>query len=134
MPLPSALQSFCWDISWQFYGTSLVYICHFYLVAFNILSLFFIFVSLISIPQCVPPWVYLAWDSLCFLDLVNYFLSHVRDVSSYYLFTWFLRSFLQLFSFWDPYNVNLVCLMLNQRSRAVFIYFHSVFILAAMGL
>ena len=54
-----------------------------------------------------PPWIYLSWDSLCFLDLVDYFLSHVREVFSYYyLLKYFLRSFLSLFSFWDFYNAN----------------------------
>ena len=49
--------------------------------------------------------VYLACYFLCFLDLVDYFLSHVREVFSYYLFKCFLGSFLSLF-FWDPYNAN----------------------------
>ena len=44
--------------------------------------------------------------TLCFLDLLDYFLSRVREVFRYYLFKYFLRSFLSLFSFWDPYNVN----------------------------
>ena len=29
---------------------------------------------------CVPPWVYPVWDFLCFLDLVDYFLTHIREV------------------------------------------------------
>ena len=41
----------------------------------------------------------------CFLDLADYFLSHVRQFFSYF-FKYFLRSFLSLFSFWDPYNAN----------------------------
>ena len=57
------------------------------------------------VSQCVPPWGYPAWDSLCFLDLVDYFFSHVREVFSYYLFIYFLGSFLFLF-FSDPYRVN----------------------------
>ena len=88
-------------------GVPLYIICHFSLVAFNVLSLSLIFVSLI--PVCLdafPPWVYPVWYSLCFLDLVDYFLSHVREVLSYYLFKYFLRSSLSLFSFWDPYSVN----------------------------
>ena len=32
----------------------------------------------------VPPWVYPAWDSLHFLDLVDHFLSHVREIFSYF--------------------------------------------------
>ena len=82
-------------------------ICHFSLVAFNVLSLVFNFRQCVYyVSWCVPPWVYPVWDSLCFLDLVDYFLSHVREVFSYYLFKYFLRYFLSLFSFWDPYNAN----------------------------
>ena len=29
--------------------------------------------------QCFPPWTFPSWESLCFLDLVDYFLSHVRE-------------------------------------------------------
>ena len=43
---------------------------------------------------------------LCFLNLVGYFLSDVREVFNYY----FLGPF-SLFSFWDPYNVTLVWLI-----------------------
>ena len=43
-----------------------------------------------------PPWVYPAWDSLPFLDLVDHSLSHVREVFSYYLLKYFLESFLSL--------------------------------------
>jgi len=45
--------------------------------------------------------------TLCFLDLVDYFLSHVKKGKIYYLFKYFLRSFLSFFSFWDPYVVNI---------------------------
>ena len=54
----------------------------------------------------VPPWVHPTWDSVCFLDLVDYFLSLVREVFSYYLFKYFLGSFLFLFFFSDSYRVN----------------------------
>ena len=81
-------------------GVPLYVICRFSLVAFNILSLplsnFCRFDCYVS--RCVPPWVYPSWDSMCFLDLVDYFLSHVWEVFSYYLFKYFLRSFLSLFS------------------------------------
>ena len=43
-----------------------------------------------------PPWVYPAWDSLPFLDLVDHSLSHIREVFSYYLLKYFLESFLSL--------------------------------------
>ena len=72
----------------------------------NNFSLSLIFVSLITMSQRVSPWVYPAWDSLNFLDLGGYFFSHVREVFDYNLFKYFLGSFLSLFSFWDPYNVN----------------------------
>ena len=42
---------------------------------------------------CISPWVYSAWDSLCFLNLVDYFLSHVKEAFSYYFFKYLLWSF-----------------------------------------
>ena len=53
--------------------------------------------------------------SLCFLDLVDYFLSHVREVFSYYLFRYFLGSFLSSPS-GNPRRQILLCLMFSQRS------------------
>jgi len=47
----------------------------------------------------IPPCVYPVWGSLHFLDLNECFLSHVREISGYYLFKYFLRPFLSLFSF-----------------------------------
>ena len=60
-------------------GVSLYVFCHFSLIAFNILSLSLIFVSFdYYVSWCVSPGVYPAWDFLCFLDLVDYFLFHIR--------------------------------------------------------
>ena len=81
-------------------------ICLFSLVAFNILSLSLIFVSLITMYLGVFLLGFILPGILCFLDLVDYFISHVQEVFSYYLFKYFLRSFLSLFSFWDPYKAN----------------------------
>ena len=88
-------------------GVPLYVICHFSLVAFNILSVFTFCQFDYSVSRCVPPWVYPLWGSLYFLDLVDYFLSHVWEVFSYYIFKYFLRSSVSLFSFLDPYNVNI---------------------------
>ena len=112
----------------QLIGVSLYAVFCFPLVAFNILSLSLIFVNLI-VSLCVPPWVYPAWDSLCFLDLVDYFLYYVWEVFSYYLFKYFLRSFLSLF-FWTPKMRMLVCLMSSQgflRLSSFLFFFFSVF-------
>ena len=84
-------------------GLPLYVICHF---SFNILSVFKFCQFDYYVSLCVPPQVYPAWDSLRFLDLVNYYLAHVWEVFSYYFFKYFLRSFLSVLSFWDPYNVN----------------------------
>ena len=40
------------------------------------------------------------------LHFVHYFLSHVREIFTYYLFKYVLGSFLSPFYLWDPYNVN----------------------------
>ena len=80
-------------------------ICHFSLVAFNISSLSLVFISLITIYLGMFLLGFILPGILCFLDFVDYLLSHVREVFSNYLFKYFLRSFLSLF-FWDPYNAN----------------------------
>ena len=53
---------------------------------------------------CVFPWVHPARDSLHFLDLVEYFLFHFREVFDCYLFKYFLRFFLS-----SPFLSVLVC-------------------------
>ena len=113
--LLSSLEIYCATLFWPaeillkksadyLMGIPLYAIYCFSLVAFNVFSLYLIFVSDYSVSQHVLPWVYLVWDSLHFLDLGDYFLSHVREVSYYNLFKYFLRPFLFLFFFWAPYN------------------------------
>ena len=41
----------------------------------------------------VSPWIYPVSDSLHFLDLIDYFLSHIREVFNYNLFKYFLCPF-----------------------------------------
>ena len=96
-------------------GVPLYVICHFSLLL-NILSLSLIFVSLITLCLSMFLLVFILPGTLCFLDSANYFLSHVWEVFSYYLFKYFLRSFLSFFSFWNPIMKMLVCLMFFQRS------------------
>ena len=88
-------------------GFPLYVTCCFSLAAFNLLSLCLVFVSLIS--MClwhVSPWIYPVWDSLCFLDLIDYSLFHVGEIFNHNLFKNFLIPFLFLVFFWDPYNLN----------------------------
>ena len=65
---------------------------------------------------CVSPRVYPVWDSLCFLYLGDYFLSHVKEVFDYNLFKYFLRPFLFSSSSGTLIIRMLVCLVLSQRS------------------
>jgi len=45
-------------------------------------------------------------DSLCLLDLMDYFLFHVGEIFTYNLLKNVLIPFLFLFFFSDPYNLN----------------------------
>ena len=81
-------------------------ICCFSLAVLNIFSLNLIFVSLISICLAVSPGVYFVWNSLCFLYLSEYFLSHIWEIFSYNLFKYFLCPFFSLFPFRNPCDVN----------------------------
>ena len=88
------------------------------------------------VSQCVLPWVFPAWDSLCFLDLVGYFLLYAREVSSYYLLRYFLRSFLSLLSFWNLYSDEYWCLYCCPRGvfrLSSFFFFHSFFYIVFCG-
>ena len=79
------------------------------LVAFNILSLPFIFAILITVYLGVVLFGLILFGmsvipgpgGLCFL-------SPVKEIFGYYV----LKYVFSLFSFWDPYNANVVCLML----------------------
>ena len=67
-------------------GSVYLLFCHFSLVVFNILCLSLI-VSLIT--MCLGVFLLCLPGTLCFLELVDYFFSHVRKVFSYYLFKYF---------------------------------------------
>ena len=57
------------QIAWWEFPCMLFVIFPLLFLLFYLRSL--IFVSLIAMCGCAPPWVYPAWDSLCFLDLVT---------------------------------------------------------------
>ena len=88
---------FWWKFSCYPYGDSLICYLLFFPSRFqNFQSLIFIsLICVLAVPRV----------SLCFLDLSEWFLSHVKEVFSYYLFKYFPWSFLSLFSFWHHYNV-----------------------------
>ena len=79
--------------------------CCFSLTAFNTLSLCLIFVNLISMCLDVFLLGFVLYGTLCFLHLIDYFLSCVGKISNYSLFKIFLIPFIFLF-FWDLYNSN----------------------------
>ena len=102
----------------------------FFFLRFFVFYYFFQFDYYVS--PCFPPWVYPVWNSLHFLDLGEYFPSHVKEVLSYYLCKYFLRSFLSLF-FCDCYKVNVgIFNVVQEVSYSVFISFHSFFCLGAV--
>ena len=95
--------------------------CCFSLAAFNILSLLVCLVCMLACFWYVSPWVYHVWDSLCLLDLMDYFLFHAGEIFNYNLLKNFLIPFLILFFFWDPYIIwMLVHLILSQSSLRLF--------------
>ena len=78
--------------------------------------------------QRVSPWIYPVWYCLRFLDLSGYFLSHVRKVFDYNLFKYFLRPFLFIFSFRDPYNLKVGAFnVVSEVSETVLISFPFTF-------
>ena len=49
----------------------------------------------LTVSRCASPWAYVVWDSLYFLNMGDYFLSHVREVLT--IISW--NIFSDLFSF-----------------------------------
>ena len=49
---------------------------------------------------------FILYETLCFLDFIDYFLPHISKVFNYDLFKYFLSPFFFPFFFWDTYNVN----------------------------
>ena len=68
----------------------------------------------------ISPWIYPVWDSLCFLGLIDYLLSHIREVFNYNLFKYFLSPFFFSSSSGTPRIQMLVRLMLSQRFLRLF--------------
>ena len=54
----------------------------------------------------ISPWIYPVWDSLVFLDLGGYFLSHFREAFDYNLLKYLLIPFHFVLFFWDPCDSN----------------------------
>ena len=107
-------------------GSPLYFICWFSLASFNIFSLYLIFDSLIN--MCHGVFLLdLSCIGLCFLELIEYFLSHIREVFNYNLFNYFLVPLFSSSSSGTPIIWMLVCLMLSQRclrlSSILFILF-----------
>ena len=84
-------------------GFPLYVICCFSLAAFNCLSLYLVFVSLITV--CLGMFLlgFILYGTLTLVpfDLIDYFLFHVLEIFNYNLF----KNFIFLF-FWVPYNSN----------------------------
>ena len=104
-------------------GVPLYVICNFFLIAFHILFVFNFHHYDWYFSQCVPPWVYPAWASLCFLVLFDYFLSHVREVSAIISSNIFSHPF----PLYSPSRTTimwmLMHLMLSQRSLMLSSFF-----------
>ena len=116
-------------------GVPLYVICCFSLVTFNNFSLSLIFVSLITV--CLGVFLLgfiLPGTSLRFLDLIDYFLSHIREAFNYNLFKYFLNPFVFLFFFWNPYNSNVGAFhVVPEVSETVLDYSHSFFFILFCG-
>ena len=114
-------------------GIPLYVICCFSLAAFNIFSLYLIFDSLINMCLGMFLLIFILCGTLCFLDLIDYFLSHSREVFNDNLLKYFLSPFLFLF-FWDPYNSNVGAFnVVLGVSETVLNSFHSFFFILLCG-
>ena len=108
-------------------GFPLYVTCCFSLAAFSILSLCLVFFQFDQyVSWRVSPWVYPVWDSMCLLELMEYFLFHVGKLFNYNLFKNFCVHFLSLFFFWEPCNSNVGAFdIVPDISQTILSSFHS---------
>jgi len=108
-------------------GFPLYVTCCFSLAAFNILSLYLVFVSLISLCLGLFLLGFILYGTVCLLDLIDYFLFHVGEIFKYNLFKNFLILFLFLFIFWSSYNLNVsvfdIVLEVSETILSFFFFF-----------
>ena len=76
---------------------------------------------------CVSPWLYPVWDSLCLLDLTDYFLFHVEEIFNYNLFKKFLIHFFFSSSSETPIIQMLMPLIWSHRSLRLSLAFFILF-------
>ena len=97
-------------------GFPLYVSCYFALAAFNFLSLCLLVFGLLS--MCLD--MFLLWftlyETLCFLDLINYFLSHIGEISTIIFSKFFSYPFFCSSSSGTSIMWMLVHLILFQRS------------------
>ena len=55
-----------------------------------------------------PLWVPLAWDSLCFMDLCDFFSHQIRKIFHHYFFKQVFYPLLFFLSFWYPYYIDII--------------------------
>ena len=112
-------------------GFPLYVTCCFSLAAFNILSLYLVFVSLISLCLGLFLLGFILYGTVCLLDLIDYFLFHVGEIFKYNLFKNFLILFLFLFIFWSSYNLNVsvfdIVLEVSETILSFFFFFYSFY-------
>ena len=114
-------------------GIPLCVICCFSLAAFNIFSLYLIFDNLINMCLGVFLLGFILYGTLPFLDLIDYFLTHIRKFSTIISSNIFSVPFFFLF-FWDPYNSNVVAFnVVPEVSEIVLNSFHSFFFILLCG-
>ena len=95
----------------------------FSLVTFNDLPLSLIFVSLITMFWCIPPWVYPAWDCLCFSwTWLTVSFPMFRHFSAIISSNIFLGPFSLSAPSQTPIMQMLMHLMLSQRSLRLFLF------------
>ena len=126
MPLPSDLQRKSPDSLW---GFPCIRLFVFLLLPLEF-SKFYHFNYAMSWYGSV--WVHLVCDPLCFLYLVICFFLQVWEVFSCNFLKYIFIPFLSLFSFWDPYNVNVGTQMLSQKSGRLLSSFFSFVFLSAI--
>ena len=121
LPILSGLQSF---ICLTVLMGAFMQVTNFLLLLFKILPLFFNFWHFnYDVSWDRPFGVHLVWDCVCFLDLWVFFPHQIKEIFSHYSFKQVLKPLLFLFSFWYPYDSNVVTQNVPKVPQAIIFLF-----------
>ena len=105
-----------------------LYLCHYFLSFYLLFYFSCHFTYLLITIMVWIPWVKFLWALCVFWIQMSVSFTKIREIFSYFFFKYIFSSLCSLFSFWDPYYVNVIILDVTEFPYFSLIFYYSVFL------